>query len=300
MNKKILITGGSGFIGRSLIEHFNTECFFPLRKNIWAPNSKELDLLDTAKVSEYLDKHKFDIIIHAATYDAVPDFSTKDVSVQLQNNLRMYFNLVRHSDSYEKMIYFGSGAVYDREHLKSKMSEEYFDTHVPEDQYGFSKYIMSTHTNLSNNIYNLRIFGVFGQFDDWRYRFVSNACAKAALGMPITIKQNVFFDYVYVKDLCRMAQWLIDNDSETKIMNASSGNPVDYISIANAIREISGKDLEILIEKKGLRQEYSGTNHLLVDTMKDFSYTDIEDALCEMYEWYKTHSHLLMVEHFAY
>ena len=72
------------------------------------------------------------------------------------------------------MIYFGSGAEFSRKNWIPKMEENYYDKFVPTDQYGFSKYVMNKITEKSDNIYNLRIFGLFGKYDDWRYRFIPN------------------------------------------------------------------------------------------------------------------------------
>jgi len=300
MNKRILITGGSGFIGRSLVEYFSNRTFFPLKKSVWAPTSSELDLLDSEKVSEYLRKHKFDVIIHAATYDAIPEFSTKEELKQLENNIRMFFNIVRAKPFFGKMIYFGSGAVYNRKDLKPKMKEEYFGESIPGDQYGFSKYVMANYTMKSDFIYNLRLFGVFGKFDDWRYRFISNACCKAALGLPITIKQNVFFDYLYMDDLAKIVEWFIDNNPKERVFNTCSGETVDYLSLAEKIVSISSKSLDIVVEKKGLRQEYSGDNSLLKKNMNSFKPTSLDDSLKELYEWYVENKNIIDLKRFIY
>ncbi len=155
--KKILITGGGGFIARNLAEQLSTEYLISASKRY------ELDLLDTEKVMSYIKKEIFDVIIHCATYDAAPVNTTKDPSKVLEYNLKMFFNIARCKDYFGKLIYFGSGAEYGRENWIPKMNENYFDKHVPADQYGFSKYIMTKYTLVCDNIINLRLFCGFWQ-----------------------------------------------------------------------------------------------------------------------------------------
>lgn len=56
----IFITGGTGFIGRNLKEQLGD------KYKIYAPSHQELELLDERKVSDYLKKHHFDVVIHCA------------------------------------------------------------------------------------------------------------------------------------------------------------------------------------------------------------------------------------------
>jgi GDP-L-fucose synthase len=284
---KILITGGAGFIARSLFEQLNNEyTVLPL-------NSKELNLLDSLKVFDYIKSNQFDVIIHTATYDAAPKFSTKDPSKVLDNNLKMFFNIARCKDYFDKMIYFGSGAEFSREHWIPKMKEDYFDQHVPVDQYGFSKYAMTKYTRLSSNIYNLRLFAVFGKYDDWRYRFISNACCRAVLNMPITINQNVFFDFLYIDDLIKIIKWFINNKSKKNVYNVCTGNVNDFKTIAEKVIEISGKKLDIIIKTEGIGREYSGDNSLLLNELKDFEFTPSDESIKALYNWYDLNKHII-------
>ena len=57
-----------------------------------------------------------------------------------------------------------------------------------------------------DRVYELRLFGVFGPYEDWQVRFLSNACARAVWDMPLVIRQNVFFDYLDVDDLGRILE----------------------------------------------------------------------------------------------
>ena len=50
---------------------------------------------------------------------------------------------------------------------------------VARDAYGFSKYICAQHIERADRIVNLRLFAVFGAYEDYTVRFISNACCRA-------------------------------------------------------------------------------------------------------------------------
>jgi GDP-L-fucose synthase len=300
MTKKILITGASGFIARSLYEYFSSAYFSPLEKNILTIGRSELDLLDSGSVYDYLKQNKFDVVIHAATYDAVPTFTNKDPKLVLENNLKMFFNISRAHKHFGKMIYYGSGAEAGRQNWTPKMTEDYIESNIPDDQYGLSKYIMNKFSSKNNNIYNLRLFGVFGKFDDWRYRFISNACCKAVLEMPIVINKNVRFDYLDISDLALITDKFINCDAQRKSYNVCSGKVYDYLTLAKKIKNISGKEVEILVKKEGTKPEYSGTNTELLKQFEDLKITAIDESIKSLYTWYDANKQIIKKELFEY
>ncbi|HNW90451.1 MAG TPA: NAD(P)-dependent oxidoreductase [Bacteroidales bacterium] len=283
---KLLITGGNGFIARNLAGEFQDKYKFH------APARQELDLLGTSKVEDYIKKHRFDVVIHTATYDAAPRHSVKDPLMVLENNLKMFFNVARCSGFFGKMIYFGSGAEFGRENWIPRMKENYFDTFVPSDQYGFSKYLMTKFTLLNNNIYNLRLFGVYGKFDDWKTRLIPNVCCQAVMNMPVRICQNKFVDHLFSGDLVKIVEWFIEHTPLQKVYNVCSGNVADFKTIAGKIVELSGKKLSINFQKEGLGTEYSGDNTLLLKELKSFEFTPIDVGLKMLYEWYVSNKHI--------
>ena len=261
---------------------------------------QKLDLLDSEKVFNYIKKNHFDIVIHGATYDAAPEFSKKDPNAVLENNLRMFFNLARCSDYFVKMIYFGSGAEFGRENWIPQMTEDYFDIFVPIDQYGYSKYLMNQYaSNWSYNIYNLRLFGLFGKYDDWRYRFISNACCKAILNMPITMRHNATFDYLYIDDLIKVVKWVIDATPEFTDYNVCSGNSYSYLTLANQIVDISKKDIDIIIENKNPSYEYSGNNSRLLEE-SGLNFANIKETVADLYGWYSQNQSIIDRRLFVY
>ena len=276
---KLLVTGGTGFIGKHILEQLRG------KYEIHAPASAELDLLDHEAVRKHISKAGYDVVLHTATWNATRN-SNKDVAKVLNYNLRMFLNLVRCSDSFGKMLYYGSGAEYDRCHWSPKMKEEYFDDHVPGDDYGLSKYIMRKYAERADNIYDLCIFGVFGSYEDWEIRFISNACCKAVWDLPITIRQNVYFDYLYIDDLVKITNWFISGKPTEKVYNVATGRTNDLISLAGKVLAAAGKKLDILVAKEGLGAEYSGDNTRLLRELGDFQFSSIDDSIKELYEWY--------------
>jgi GDP-L-fucose synthase len=276
---KIFITGGSGFIGRNLIEQMSNKF------EIFAPTSRELNLLDSEAVLAYLKENQFDVVIHTATWNATKT-SSKDTNLVLDNNLRLFFNLVRGCKFFKKMIYYGSGAEFDRNHWISKMKEDYFDSFVPSDQYGYSKYLMNKFTEKAENIYNLRLFGVYGKYEDWQIRFISQTCCRAIHNIPITINRNVNFDYMFIDDVVEITDWFINNNPKEKVFNVCTGVAISLSELAKKILKITGKKLDIIILKEGMGREYSGDNTKLINEIDNFSFKNIDECILDLYNWY--------------
>lgn len=282
--KKILVTGSGGFIGRNIAENLSQECFHG-EYQLYCPSSRELNLLDTEAVQAYLGQQYFDVVIHSANRNETRRQITPYDA--LDGNLRMFFNLERCHNFYGKLLYFGSGAEYDRKNYVPDMTEEYFGVHVPRDAYGFSKYIMAKACEKSDNIYDLCLFGVYGKYEEWERRFISNAVCRALKGKDITIRQNVYFDYLWVEDLFRIVRWFIENEPQKKRYNVCRGVKIDLYSLAVMVREILNIDCAITVAQEGWKPEYTGDNSCLLGEMGAYEFTSFEDSVKTLCDYYK-------------
>ncbi|MFH1362086.1 MAG: NAD(P)-dependent oxidoreductase, partial [bacterium] len=163
----------------------------------------------------------------------------------------------------------------------------YFGQHIPADQYGFSKYIMTKRALASKNIYNLRLFATFGKYEDPLVRVTSSVCQRAAEDKPIIINQDKKYDFLYIDDLVRIVRWFIDNIPKHRVYNVCSGQTVSFKTIANKVIDVSGKKLDVIIKEPGLGLEYSGHNALLLKELKGFKFTPFNQAIKSLYEWYQ-------------
>ena len=276
---KVLVTGGSGFIGRNLAEQLAGNY------DVHAPTRHELDLLDDRAVGDYLTNRRFDVVIHSATGRSNRKVTAPDL---FKNNCRMFFNFARNRHLYGKLLHLGSGAEFGIR--TPKMAESFFDTFVPTDDYAFAKYIAAQYTEAANtNIYNLRLFGVFGKYEAWDVRLISNAICRALFDMPIALRQNVRFDYLYVDDLVQLTRWFMEHDPSHRTYNVCRGETHEIASLAQMVAEISGKDLPITIANEGLAPEYSGNNFRLLQELGSYTFPPIRDGIEQLYRWYESH-----------
>jgi GDP-L-fucose synthase len=276
---KILITGGSGFIGRNLALQYAPPYI------VAAPNRTELDLLDEAAVRDYLERHRFDVVIHAATERSNRGMDPSETL--LDRNCRMFFNLARNEHAFGRMLFLSSGAVYGREHWRPRMSEDYFDAHVPTDDYGLSKSVCAKAVKSMERVYELRLFGVFGPHEDWRVRFISNACCRAVWDLPIVVRQNVRFDYMDVEDLGWILECFLAKRPEHRQYNICTGRSIDLLTLAQKVVRASGKDLPIVVKNEGMGTEYSGDAARMLAEIPDFQFRGMDDSIARLYRWYE-------------
>lgn len=201
----------------------------------------------------------------------------------------MFFNIIRNADRFNHLISLGSGAVYDIRKPIIKVTEDYFDTHVPADEHGFSKYIIAKHMEKLDHVIKLRIFGVFGKFEDYTIRFISNAICKTLCDLPITIRQNRRFDYIYIDDLMPILEHFIHKPAQYGAYNVTPDKAVDLYTIAEIVRARSGKELPIIVSEAGLGLEYSGDNRQLRAEIPGLYFTPLVEAIDRLYCWYEEH-----------
>ena len=148
-NKKILVTGGAGFIGSHLIQRlisedakvsvtvkYNSIIECPRLVKVWDKiNIIEADLRNTDSVSE-MRKLQFDYVFHLAAYNHVGD-SFKHVLENVNSNLISTINLLNYGPKIRKFIHMGSSEIYG---LQTKLPFDVKEKPNPMSPYAMTKY----------------------------------------------------------------------------------------------------------------------------------------------------------------
>ena len=293
--KKVLLTGGSGFIGKNIIEYFSDS----IEYEIIAPTSKELNIIDEEAVTKYLTENYFDIVLNFAVYGDGVDKS-KDGTKMLEYNLRMFLNFEKNSHLFGKMYYAGSGAEYDKRYDICNVKEEDEGYRIPVDQYGLMRYTIDRIIRKSSNIYGLKIFGIYGKYEPWNRRFISNCCCKVIKNLPISIRQNVYFDYIWIGDFLKILECLMAITPKEHVYNVTTGLRIDLVTLANLVLEVSGKTVPIYICKEGLGNEYTSDNSRLLKELGEISFTPVKAAIENLYQWYIENEEIIDIYQLLY
>jgi UDP-glucose 4-epimerase len=276
---KVFITGSSGFVGKNLIDKLSSDF------ELLCPAHQELDLLDEEAVADFFNSQKVDAVIHCANVGATK--KTDNLPHIVSNNVRMFLNLARQNNKYKKMIFFGSGSEFDKRQPLVRVTEDYVSPTLPESDYGFSKLLCSHFLEHFDNIINLRIFGVYGRHDDYLNRFVSNAVCRAVLGLPIIVYQDQLMNFIFVDDLVKITEYFLRNQPKHKSYNVAAMPSTSLIKIAESIKEISGKNLKIIIKQTGSANEYTCDTAILQSELQNINFVPMEVSLKLLYDWYE-------------
>ena len=276
---KILVTGTNGFVGKNLKDYLSH-----YSEDLYTPKRQELNLLDSDSVQDYLKKHSFDVVIHCG------------VNIHsVEENLKMFFNIERCSNLFGRLLVVGSGAEYDMRNYHPGMKEDYFLENIPTDIYGFSKYVIAKDIEINpRNIYNLRVFGIFGKYEDHTRRFISNNICRVLCGLDISMNKNMLFDYLYVDDFSKIIKMFLDNSPTHRSYNICAEKSIDLLSIAKIIQMVDGNKISINVKEEGLNPEYSGNNSLFINEFGNFNYTPLKQAIEELYSWYSNKNNIVL------
>lgn len=252
--KKILITGGAGFIGSHLVEALIKINKVIIIDDLSTGNMKNLEKVISHKNlkfikkdlnSKKLDKYFKNVstVYHlAAQSDIIP--SVKNPKKYFDSNVNATVNLLEYCKKYDvkKIVYAASSSCYGVPKKYPTNENEKIDTRYP---YSFTKYIAEQTLLHWGQIYNiniksLRLFNVFGP----RVRTIGHYgamfgvfLAQKANKFPLTIVGDgkQMRDFTFVSDVVDAFILAGKTKTDKKIFNIGTGKPVSINYVASLI-----------------------------------------------------------------
>ena len=249
---KILITGGNGYIAKSLYNSLK------YKYDITCITRQDFDLTSFPSMNKFFQNQYFDIVIHCAVQGGsrLKTESYKDMDI----NLISYYNLLQHKFHYNKLIHFGSGA----------------ETNAPESPYGLSKRIIAKSISEIDNFYNIKIFGVFDE-NELDTRFIKGNIKRYINKESMIIHQDKFMDFFCMKDLISLVDYYINNDNPPKQIDCSYDTLYKLSDIANMINSLDDYKVTVKIEQEGIDLPYYGMANVLL------KFIGLEQGIKEVY-----------------
>lgn len=259
MSKEIvLITGGSGFIGRHLTNELIQNGY----------KVKIVDVVEPGFTHSNLEYHSIDytsrkhikkvlencsIVFHLAS-STLPQSSNLAPLSDITTNLEGAIKLLESSAEKDvrKFFFASSGGTVYGEHEHLPVSETAGTN--PTCSYGIVKLAIEKYLRLFNqthqlNTCSLRISNPYGEFQNPHRKqgAIPIFCYKALKNEAIDIwgDGTISRDFIHVKDVVRAMRLLIENDHSYREINIGSGVGTSLNTIIDEIENITSKKLSI-------------------------------------------------------
>ncbi|RSK28326.1 NAD-dependent epimerase/dehydratase family protein [Bacillus sp. HMF5848] len=261
--KKVIVTGGSGFIGSHILEELQQQGYESYNIDIKKPtyikdNFIQCDVRSETDVLEIFAEIDPDYVIHLAAQTSVP-YSMKNATDDAINNIIGTVNVLEacKAMNVKKIIFASTAAVYgDPDSLPIKEESPL----RPLSPYGQSKKTAEEYIRLYRELYGLKYvilrFGnVFGprQKHGGEAGVISIFMNQIIQNHPIEVygSGNQTRDFIYVKDIVKANLVALKND-ESDTFNISSETQMKINDIISDIEHVVNKKLHVTYKDRRL------------------------------------------------
>ncbi len=303
-NKRIVITGGAGFLGRHLTMNFTEQGY----RNLIIVNHKEYDLVRMEDVRHLYKETRPDIVIHLAAKVGGIGFNLENPATLFYENLMMGVQLLHEGfrQGIDKFVAIGTICAYPKftpvpfkeSDLWSGYPEE---TNAP---YGLAKKMMLVQSQAYRRQYGfnsifllpVNLYGPGDNFDPRSSHVIPALIRKCVDAVrdgagEITVwgTGRATREFFYVEDAAEAIRLATEKYDVSEAMNIGAGFEISIKALTEMIAELTGFSGRVAW---GARSPAAQPRRML-DTAKAFrdigfkAKTDLRTGLQKTIDWYK-------------
>lgn len=312
--RRVLVTGGAGFIGSALTWALNRRgCdrvviadflgetdqwrnLAPLRFEDYLEADDLLPRLDAGVVG------RFDLVVHLG---AAPSTTQRDMRALVRNNYEFSKSLCQRAlAGGARFVYASSAATYGSGEwgMSDRGSVRDLERLRPLNAYGYSKHLFDlwcARAGILDRVVGLKFFNVFGPNEGHKAEMrsmVHRAFGQVRAGGPVRLFRSYHpnyadgaqvRDFVYVKDVADVTLHLAAHSTAAGIFNVGSGVPHTWLDLAHAVFAALGEEprIEFVDMPEPIRQHYQYYTVADVSRLRETGYArplhTLQDAVAD-------------------
>lgn len=301
---KILVTGGSGLVGKSIKTIKNNYKDYEF---IFI-SSKDCDLLNFDKTNTLFENIKPDFVIHLAAYVGGLFKNMTHKVDMYEKNVLINMNVLKccHNHNVIKVVSCLSTCVFP-DKVKYPIDEKMLHTGEPHNSnygYAYAKRMLDIQSKLYRDQYNDNFIcviptNIYGEHDN--YSLEDGHVIPALIHQCYLSKQNnkpfivkgsgkPLRQFIYSKNLAELILWslLEYNKSENIILSVGENDETSIRDVAIEISKAFNYENNIIFDTQYSDGQYKKTsnNSLLMKYNKKYVFTNLEEGIKNSVNWF--------------
>jgi len=301
-NKKIIVTGGAGFLGKHLVKKL-IERGIP-KENVFIPRFKEYDLRKEQDIKRMFSDFKANIVIHLAGIVGGIGFNREKPGELFYDNLIMGIQLIEQArlNKIEKFVAIGTICAYPK-FTPVPFKEKDLWNGYPEETnapYGLAKKMLLVQSQAYRQQYGfnsifllpVNLYGPGDNFDPKSSHVIPaliKKCVDAKEKITVWGTGKASREFLYVEDAAEGIILATEKYNKSEPVNLGAGFEITIKDLVEKIAKLTGFKGEIEWD----HSKPDGQPRRMLDVSKakkEFDFTaktNFDEGLKKTIEWYK-------------